>query len=112
MVKAWFTNNLWWILQIIGSLGVVMASSISRTYGLTIYTYIIYLVIAASIFGWAFTYSYELAPSFIQPWFVSQGALAILGFTVSLAYFDVGMVSAYQILGALLTIVGGVLLIL
>jgi hypothetical protein len=112
MIKTWFINNLWWMLQIFGSLGVVLASSISRTYGLTTTTYIIYLLIAASVFGWSFTYSYELAPSFIQPWFVAQGALSVLGFAASLLYFDIGVVSVYQIIGALLTIVGGVLLIL
>jgi hypothetical protein len=67
---------------------------------------------AILITGWAFALSYQIAPTFLQPWFIAQGTLGLMGFAVSLLWFDILVVKWYQILGALLAVLGGVLLIL
>jgi hypothetical protein len=112
MIKAWLANNLWWILIVIGCTGIVGTNVVAKLYGLTIWTYLLYVFVAASWCGWAFTYSYQISPTFLQPFFVAQGTLGLLGFAVSMLYLDVGVLSLWQIIGAALTIVGGVLLVL
>lgn len=58
-----------------------------------------------------FMKSYALAPTFFQPWFLGTSAIAILGFVGSLIFFGEA-VSILKILGAVLGLLGAVLLIL
>jgi len=102
---------MWWLLQIIAALGCTVQLIIIRQLGLTVNTYLIYMLITACITSWGFAVSFNIAPSFIQPWFVGNGALALFGFIGSYIWFG-DPVHAKHVLGALLTIIGGIILIL
>lgn len=104
-------NQLWWILQITGSLGVYFALVPGRKFGLCVKSYLIYIIIAATTASWMFLKSYQLAPSFFQAWFVGTAALALLGFLGSLFYFGES-VSITNYVGATLGIIGSAMLIL
>lgn len=111
-MKSWFTNNLWWILQLMGCCAIISTNSIAKIYGLHWWTWGVNVAFCAGVTAWAFTLSYEIAPTFLQPWFVAQGTLGVMGFLISLVFFDMGLVKLHQILGALLCIIGGVLLVI
>ena len=110
-MKAWITNNLWWMLQVIGCTAILSNNILAKLYGLNLFTYGWCLGMAVVATGWMFTYSYQIAPTFLGPWFVAQGALALYGFMAALC-FDLGILTLWKVVGAILTIVGGVLLIL
>jgi hypothetical protein len=101
----------WWMLQVIGCVAIFANNILAKIYGLNAWTYGWCVFMAVLITGWAFTYSYQIAPSFLAPWFIAQGVLALFGFIGSLVIFDGLSVSVSQIIGALLTIVGSYLLI-
>lgn len=108
-IKDW--PHGWWVLQVVGCLAIFANNILAKVYGLTAFTYGWCVVMAILITGWVFTYSYQIAPSFLAPWFVAQGVLSLCGFVGSLAIFDGKAVTMSQIFGALLTIVGSYLLI-
>jgi len=111
MILEFLKNQLWWILQITGSLGVYFALVPGRKFGLCVKSYAIYIIIAATTASWMFLKSYQLAPSFFQAWFVGTAALALLGFAGSVFYFKEA-ISITNYLGAVACITGSALLIL
>lgn len=82
-----------------------------RQTGLNITNYILYCLICCGFTGWAIPICYLKAPSFIQPYFFSIGVLTILGFIGSFMIFK-EMISLYNYVGIVLTIIGSVLIIL
>lgn len=100
---------MWWILQIIGSLAVVAVLTYSRIVGLSLSSYFIYILAQAAIIGWCFPVSYMKAPSFLQAWFLGNSTLAVGGFIVSIILKDA--ISTNHIVGAILAVVGAILLI-
>ena len=110
-MKQWFINNLWWILQVLACTAVYSNNILAKIYGLTWFTYGWNVGTCILITAWAFCYSYQISTTFIAPWFIATGVLSLYGFMGSL-FFDIGILSWKQILGAILTLVGGVLLVL
>ena len=111
MILDLLKSQLWWILQITGSLGVYFALIPGRKFGLCPKSYIIYLIVAATTCSWMFLKSYQIAPSFFQAWFMGTAALALLGFLGSIFYFK-ETVSMLNYAGAVLGLAGCTLLIL
>ncbi len=104
-------NQLWWVLQITGSLGVYFALIPGKKFGLCVKSYVIYMIIAATTASWMFLKSYQLAPSFFQAWFVGNAALTLFGFFGSLFYFGESL-SIIKYIGACAIISGSTMLIL
>jgi len=104
-------NQLWWILQITGSVGVYFALIPGRKFGLCVKSYIIYMIIAATTASWMFLKSYQLAPSFFQAWFIGTAALGLIGFLGSFFYFK-EVISIANYVGAATGLLGLYLLIL
>lgn len=102
---------MWWILQIIGALGVTIALAPGRVWGFTWFTYLWYMIWAGTTASWMLTKSYQIAPSFIQAWFLCAGALAVFGFLVGVFLFH-DSVNLYQLGGVILILVGSYLLII
>ena len=107
---------MWWIFQIIAIICVTAALTFGRWYGLNypgqgIFTPWAVKVGIEFIAAYAFIKSFTMAPSFFQPWFMGAALLALFGFLGSLIFFGEA-VSIVKILGALLAVVGSVLLIL
>jgi multidrug transporter EmrE-like cation transporter len=102
--------NMWWILQIVGCVGVTVAQIFNRKFGFSIQSWVIYSGIAMWVTYFAFAKSYAIAPSFFGAWFVGQTALNILGLLVSFIVFK-DVVTTPQWIGLVLSIVGGYLLI-
>jgi len=114
---------MWWILQITAIVCVSIALIFARWYGFA-YTGKVGFLLGSSLFvpwavkvgiefiaAFAFIKSYAIAPSFFQPWFLGAAALALVGFLGSLIFFG-EVVGTLKILGAILALVGSVLLIL
>jgi hypothetical protein len=110
MILDLLKNQLWWILQITGSLGVYFALIPGRKFGLCAKSYIIYLIMAATTCSWMFLKSYQLAPSFFQAWFVGTAALTLLGFLGSAFYFK-ETIGFYNYVGAVIVVAGSAMLI-
>jgi len=108
-IKAW--PHSWWVLQVVGCIAIAANNTLAKIYGLTAFTYGWCVAAAVLVTAWVFTLSYGIAPSFLAPWFVAQGVLALFGFIGSLAIFDGQAVTVSQIIGALFTIFGSYLLI-
>ena len=101
---------MWWMLQIVGCLGVTCGISSLRYLGVGITSWIVYSGIAMSISYFAFQKSYSLAPNFVLPWFVGQTSLNVLGILVGLAFFK-DVITPQQWIGIALSVIGGYLLI-
>jgi len=104
-------NQMWWILQITGSIGVYFALVPGKKYGLCWKSYLTYVFFATTVCGWMFLKSYETAPSFFQPWFLGTALLALIGFLASMFYFG-ETINTINYVGAVLGLTGCVLLIL
>jgi hypothetical protein len=111
MVLDFLKGQLWWILQVTGSMGVLVALMYSRIHGLCLKSYIVYLIMTITTASWMFMKSYEIAPSFFQAWFIGTGALALLGFGANYFYFN-EVVSVTNYVGAIIALAGSLLLIL
>ena len=101
---------MWWILQIVGCLGVSGAQIANRVYGVSVTSWVIYILISATVSYFGFAKSYALAPSFFSAWFVGQTALGVIGLVIAFAVFK-DTVSYTQWIGLVLSLVGGYLLI-
>ena len=110
MVLKFLEGQLWWILQITGSMGVLVALAYGRSHGFTWNSYGVYMCMAATTIGWMFLKSYEIAPSFFGAWFVGTAALALLGFLASRYYFNEVLILP-NYLGAITVLIGSALLI-
>ncbi len=105
---------MWWILQLIGIVGVVCIHTFNRWAGLhTINLMIKWGVNAGAQICIApfFILSYQLAPSFFQPWFLGTVLIFFLGFLVSLFFFG-EVLTITKIAGAAFAIISAVLLII
>jgi drug/metabolite transporter (DMT)-like permease len=105
MVLDLLKSQLWWILQITGSLGIYFALASGRIYGLCWRSYFTYVAIGTTTASWMFLKSYQLAPSFFQAWFVGTASLAIIGFIGSMFYFKESP-TALGYFGALISLIG------
>ena len=105
---------MWWILQIVGALGVTIALIFARWYGIN-YSGILVpwsvKILMETVVAYSFVKSYALAPSFFQPWFLGAGLIAVFGFLGSLIFFG-EVVGIVKICGAALCLIGAALLIL
>ena len=110
MILDLFRSHQWWILQIVGSVGVYFALIPGKKYGLCWRSYLTYLFFASTICGWTFLKSYETAPSFFQPWFVGTALLALIGYLGSIFYFKESTCALYNF-GAIITLIGACMLI-
>ncbi len=111
MILDFFKGQLWWILQITGSMGVLVALTYGRVNGFCWGSYFVYMFMAATTAGWMFLKSYEIAPSFFQAWFIGITALSLLGFLTSKYYFNDAIILPNYV-GALATMLGSALLII
>lgn len=101
---------MWWILQIVGSVGVVISQVVNRKLGVTIPSWMVYSLIAIFVTYPTFGKSYAIAPSFTSAWFVGQTALNVVGLVVGLMIFH-DVISSTQWVGIGLSIVAGYLII-
>ena len=105
---------MWWILQIVGALGVTIALIFARWYGIN-YSGILVpwsvKVLMETIVAYSFVKSYAIAPTFFQPWFLSTGLITLFGFLGSFMFFG-EVVGVIKICGAALCLIGAALLIL
>lgn len=101
---------MWWILQIVGSLGVGGAQVVNRIYGVSVTSWIVYSLIAMSVTYFAFSKSYAIAPSFFGAWFVGQVSLNVIGLLIAFLVFKDSVLTT-QWIGFVLSIVGGYLLV-
>ncbi|RPI53457.1 MAG: hypothetical protein EHM49_04330 [Deltaproteobacteria bacterium] len=101
---------MWWVLQIVGCLGVCGFQVVNRTFGVGFNSWVVYALGSASITYFAFCKSYALAPNFVLPWVVGQAALNILGVVIGLAWFK-DVVTTTQWVGIALSVIGGYLII-
>lgn len=105
---------MWWILQILACLIVTCALIFARWYGLNHGGIAVpwgAKILVEPLAAFSFVKSYTIAPSFFQPWFLGSAVLALAGFIGSLIFFG-ETVSTIKIFGAVLALVGSVLLIL
>jgi hypothetical protein len=101
---------MWWILQIGGAIGVVVAQIINRKVGFGIQSWIPYFLIATLVTYPTFGKSFAIAPSFIGAWFVGQTALNIVGLLAGLLYFH-DAISTMQWVGITISVIGGYFII-
>ena len=101
---------MWWILQIIGCLGVVTAQIFNRKLGVNLNSWMIYSGLAMTVTYWSFAKSYAIAPSFFSAWFVGQVFLGVLGLIGSFLVFK-DTVTLTQWIGVIVSLIGGYLLI-
>jgi hypothetical protein len=111
MILEFLKPQMWWILQILGSIGVYFALVPGKKYGLCWKSYLTYVFFATTVCGWMFLKSYETAPSFFQPWFLGTALLALIGFLASIFYFE-ETISIVNYVGAAFGIMGSIMLIL
>jgi len=81
---------MWFILQLLAVMGVALVHTFNRWAGIHNLSFL--YIWPINIFGQAciaplFIYSYKLAPSFLQPWFLGTLLINVLGFCVSLLFF-------------------------
>ena len=105
---------MWWILQIIGAVGITIALMFARWYGINyggIFIPWIVKVLMEIIVAYSFIKSYAIAPTFFQPWFLSSATLALFGLLGSVIFFGetIGIIKFF---GAALCLIGAALLIL
>jgi len=101
---------MWWILQIVGSIGVVVAQLLNRKLGVGIPSWSIYSLIAMFVTYPSFGKSFAIAPSFTSAWFMGQTALNIVGLVAGYVVFH-DAISTMQWVGIVLSIVAGYLII-
>lgn len=111
MILEFLKPQLWWILQVLACVFVYIALVPSRTLGLCWKSYLFYITISITTCSWMFLKSFEMAPSFIQPWFIATASLALCGFLGSLFYFGEA-VSVTNYVGAVISLIGAALLII
>jgi len=107
-------NIMWWILQILAICGIACIHTFNRwagIKGIALVTKWLVNVGAQSIIAPLFILSYGLAPTFFQPWFLGTALIALTGFLCSVFFFT-EPIALMKVLGAILAVIGSVLLIL
>jgi len=109
---------MWWILQIIYIIGVVVIQVFNSYVGLPSCPYTFSFTNRVLInAGWlsiiapAAIISYAKAPTFFQPWFLGTALIAVFGFVTSFLFFGEPFLIK-RLIGAALSLIGAVLLIL
>ena len=101
---------MWWMLQIVGAIGVCGAQMCNRYYNVGITSWVIYSFIAIFITYPSFGKSFAIAPSFFSAWFVGLIALSVIGLLGSLLVFKES-ISIQQWIGCILSVPVAYLLI-
>jgi drug/metabolite transporter (DMT)-like permease len=101
----------WWALQIAAGLMIFTSHVVNRRLGLCLTSYLYYSLISVCFTAWMLPLSYQKAPSFFQPWFLGLITLNVFGMMGSVFYFH-ETVNWYNWLGALISILGCVLIAL
>ncbi len=102
---------MWWILQITGSIGVIVAQVFNRQLGVGLSSWLIYVCLASTVTYWSFAKSYSMVPTFAQGWFVGQTALNCVGILAMFFVFK-DSISSTQWVGIAMSIIGGYLLLI
>jgi len=100
----------WWLLQVLGVLGITIALAPGRSWGISIQSWIWYMVWVGATASWMLLKSFSIAPSFIQAWFIGAGSLTVLGFLVGVVYYH-DVVKLSHVIGIGFTLIGTYLLI-
>ena len=103
--------KLWGVLQLTAGFLIFSSHIVNRKLGLCYTSYFYYSLVSICFSGWMLPLSYQKAPSFFQPWFFGIACLAVFGFTGSIFYFHES-VYWYNMIGALLAVIGCVLIAL
>lgn len=111
MILDYLKGQLWWVLQITGSMGVLVALAYGRVHGFSWNSYGVYMFMIGTTAGWMFLKSYNISPSFFHAWFVGTASLALLGFLTSKYYFNEILILPNYI-GAIIIMLGSGLLII
>jgi len=105
---------MWIVFQILGVIGVVATHTFNRWAGMHSISFLTKWVInagAQAFIAPLFILAYQLAPGFFQPWFLGTTLIAILGFLVSVIIFG-ETITILKIIGAVLGLIGAVLLVI
>ena len=105
---------MWWILQFLAICGITAVHTFNRWAGIQGMEFITKWLINAGAqvcIAPLFILSYALAPGFFQPWFLGTALIGVIGFAVSLIFFG-EVITITKIMGAVLSIIGAVLLVL
>ena len=99
----------WIIYQIIGIFFVFIAQVSNRYFGFTFYGVSSYCLITVFLLSWLLPLSYQLAPSFFQPFFLGIILLCIFGLFGSYIIFG-DKITLLNILGIIISIIGCLLI--
>jgi len=104
---------MWLIYQILAVIGIVLIHTFNRWAGTCNlpFTYVWPInIVGQGCIAPLFIYSYKLAPSFLQPWFVGTILINALGFCSSMLFFKES-IYAHHIIAIILAIIASVLLV-
>lgn len=100
---------MWILFQILACLFIFAALMYIRIVGFTFQSYAVYVFCQVALIGWMMPKSYELAPTFLQPWFLGLAVLALCGFAGMLLLGE--SVKLLHLVGTGLVLVGSYLLV-
>lgn len=100
---------MWILFQILGCFIIFASLMYVRTVGLTFQSYVVYTFCQVAFVGWMLPKSYELAPTFLQPWFLGAAFLALCGFAGMIFLGE--SVKALHLVGIGLILAGSYLLV-
>ena len=102
---------MWIALSITSMLVVTIQVSCIKVLGFTFGSWSLYNLISICISSWMIILAYKFAPSYFQVYFLQTACLAIFGWLASLLYFK-EVLNIKQVIGAVMSLVGALLLIL
>ena len=102
---------MWITTMIISMLAIWITQVAFKIYGMCWISYIAYSAVCLGITGWLIPLSYSLAGTFFHPYFLSIAVLTLLGFCGTLVVFG-ETVSLINIIGAIVTFLGAILIVL
>lgn len=100
---------MWALLQIIGIFLIYIAQVSNRYFGLSFFGVFNYVAITALFLSWMLPLSYQLAPSFFQPYFLGIIMLTIFGLVGSNFLFN-DSISWINYLGIFISLIGCILI--
>jgi uncharacterized membrane protein len=99
-----------WIILIAASAVIITVTQVVfRAQGVTVASYVWYALGAVAGTGWMLPIAYARAPSFAQPYFLSQALIMVFGLAASALYFSEALTPG-QWAGIALTALGAVLI--
>ena len=102
-------KNMWVVTQIIGIFFVFLAQVSNRYFGLSMLGVLNYIGITAIFLSWLLPLSYQLAPSFFQPYFLGIIMLTIFGLIGGNIFFN-DNISVVNYLGIFISFIGCILI--